>query len=556
MKKIFVAVLLTQLLLVLAGAGLLAVSGAVAMAAAFGLVGLLLLAGISWWLQGEVFGPLQVFEKSVHSLRSNARDLSYRHPAIGGVLTGAVESANHNRQTVRDTLFDVRRNNVQLSIRAAQIGKQIKDADAKAKEQEQLAQGIFSLTEETSQMVEKVRASMEVISGVARELAQGSEVTSKEMQVANDNARQAAEIMSGFTDSIGKLLENTGSIINSIDEIRGISEQTNLLALNAAIEAARAGEAGRGFAVVADEVRQLAERTNALAANVTGKVQEIHEQSRATAQSADTIGQSILKASEVLEETSAQLAQSLAGSQQVDREIGSIHQSTETLAHNNHEIHSNVGRMHQLSEQMSGLMQNCSGSSEQLIAAAEQVMAELGLFHIGEHAFDKIVSRLTKSKEECEAMLDKLAAEGYDLFDRNYQPIPNTNPQQYHTSYDMAYEKLFRPYFDQLAASIPGCDLAVMCTGEEAYPPTHVSKYCQVQTANVSQNMVVSRDKRFHKANRMLHRTSTDKSPFLFQAYVRDVGDIFALVSVPVFHKGRHWGGMMFGLQHEAIIKD
>jgi len=555
MKKILISVLLAQLLLVALGAGLLASEDA-AKAMIFGISGLVVLSAVTVWLNNQVLKPLYLFERSIHDQQQQARDLSYQYPNVGGVLDYAVQSSNKNRAAVRETLLDVRRNNIALSIKAAKIGKQIKDADARAQEQEKLAEGIFSRTEQSSHAVENVRASIEVISGVASELAQGAAGTNQDMAVANENARQAAQVMTGFTSSISKLLEDTEAIISSIAEIRGISDQTNLLALNAAIEAARAGEAGRGFAVVADEVRQLAERTNTLAASVTGKVQEIHAQSQQTSASAETIASNILKTSQVLDAATQQLTHFVEGSQQVDREIGAIQGAMAALTSNNRDIHGNVGRMHQLSEQMSGLMGNCNSTSLELIAAAERVMGEIGLFHVGDHPFDRIVARLRNAKAECETMLDQLAAQGLDLFDKHFQPIPGTNPQQYHTSYDKAYEQLFQPYFDQLAKSIPGCDLAVICVGDEAYPPTHVSKYSQPQTGNVQHNMVVSRDKRFHKANRMLHRTSTDQSKFLFQAYVRDVGDIFALVSMPIYHKGKHWGGMMFGLEHEALVKD
>ncbi|SMF33202.1 methyl-accepting chemotaxis protein [Pseudogulbenkiania subflava] len=556
MKRIFIGVVLSQLAVTVLGSLLLLDQGAGMAAAEFTSTAIVLLAASTTWLVSQVFRPLSRFEGAIHHVQQkHARNLTYQYPAVGGALRTSVESANKYRGTVCETMVGVRHNNIVLSIKAAQIGKQIKDADNKAREQETLAEGIFARTERSSAEMENVSASVSVISGVASELTQGAEITSQEMAVANQNAREAAQIMTGFTRSIDKLLEDTEAIISSVAQIRGISDQTNLLALNAAIEAARAGEAGRGFAVVADEVRQLAERTNNLASSVSGKVQEIHEQSRQTAGAAQSIAESILKASDVLDDATSQLNQFVQGSQQVNREIGAIQGAMSTLSENNRDIHGNVGRMHQLSEQMSALMEGSIGPSRELIGSAEQVMAKLGLFQVADAAFDRITALLRQSKVECEAMLDQLAAQGLDLFDKAFKPIPGTSPQQYHTCYDKAYEQLFRPYFDRLAASMPGCDLAVICVGDEAYPPTHVSKYCQPQTDDVARNTLVSRDKRFHKGNPMLHRTSTDKSEFLFQAYVRDVGDIFALVSVPIYHQGRHWGGLMFGLQHEALLQ-
>ena len=54
----------------------------------------------------------------------------------------------------------------------------------------------------------------------------------------------------------------------------------------------------------------------------------------------------------------------------------------------------------------------------------------------------------------------------------------------------------------------------------------------------------------------MLLKCGDDTREFLFQAYVRDVGDIFVLISKPVFVGGRHWGGFMLGLKHEAMLAD
>jgi methyl-accepting chemotaxis protein len=239
----------------------------------------------------------------------------------------------------------------------------------------------------------------------------------------------------------------------------------------------------------------------------------------------------------------------------VSTEIGAIHSAVDGLSANNHEIHEHVGTMHGLSKEMSTLTQNCIQTSKKLIGSAEDVMRELGRLRLGETTFDRIMARLEECTRQCEAKLAELAAKGHDVFDKNYVPIPGTNPQQYQVSYGADFERLFRAFYDETAASIPGCDLAVMVTRDETYPPTHVSKYCQRPTGDVNYNMAHCRDRRFHNGNPMLHKCGTDTRDYLFQAYVRDIGDIFVLVSKPVFVNGKHWGGFMFGLQHEALLQ-
>jgi len=342
-----------------------------------------------------------------------------------------------------------------------------------------------------------------------------------------------------------------------VDEIRGIADQTNLLALNAAIEAARAGESGRGFAVVADEVRKLAERTRHLADTVTSKAQAIHVQSRETSVAAGGAAKQISDAGEVLGKATMQLEAFTEGAASVNVEVSAISTAISGLSGNNQAIHEHVGTLKGYARDIANRLDRSDKVSKQLISAAEKVMAELGELRLGQSTIDRTLDRLRQAKGECEAMCAELTAQGLVLCDRRFTQIPNTEPAQYHTSYDEAFAKRFQSYYDRLASDIPGCDLAVICVGDEAYPPTHVSKYCQPQRpGEVAWNTAHARDKRFHKGNPMLHRTSTDTSPFVFQAYVRDIGDIFGLVSVPIYVKGRHWGGLMFGIEQAALTQD
>ncbi|MBQ4833377.1 methyl-accepting chemotaxis protein [Pseudoalteromonas sp. MMG010] len=92
----------------------------------------------------------------------------------------------------------------------------------------------------------------------AYDLAKKGEALS---QVTSDAINGLSDTVEVISTSVSEVADQTNLIAKAANMIEQIAEQTNLLALNAAIEAARAGEHGRGFAVVADEVRNLAKHT-------------------------------------------------------------------------------------------------------------------------------------------------------------------------------------------------------------------------------------------------------------------------------------------------------
>lgn len=208
---------------------------------------------------------------------------------------------------------------------------------------------------EQASSVQELTASLEEISSQTNMNAQKANDANSKAEIAQVNADLGTSKMKEMLQAMDDINESSSNISKVIKVIDDIAFQTNILALNAAVEAARAGHLGKGFAVVAEEVRNLAARSASAAKETT-----------------DMIANSIKKS-----EDGTKIARETA--EALSKIVGSIDKAnslvTEIAAASNDQAMS-IGQINLGIEQVLGVVQSNSATSEENAAASEELASQ------------------------------------------------------------------------------------------------------------------------------------------------------------------------------------
>lgn len=264
----------------------------------------------------------------------------------------------------------------------------------------QAANSLVQVTERTRQGVELQReetelaaTAMQQMAATAQDVARNASETRDAVELADSQARKGEELvrqattkidhlaqaMSGCSEAMGSLLNESTAIGKVLKVINALAGQTNLLALNAAIEAARAGENGRGFAVVADEVRNLARRTQASTDDIAAIIQQLRtvtEQAASRLQGCQALtGESVVLAGQA-SQTLQEIAAAVSTVEQMSQQIAAAAEEQSAVAEQVGESMERVRAVAEQSTEASGLLEASVCELEQVGGALNAAVGD------------------------------------------------------------------------------------------------------------------------------------------------------------------------------------
>lgn len=470
-------------------------------------------------------------------------DLSMQITAQGNAHQ--VESArlfNQFMERLRSALEDLRFHTIGVTLTSARSRQIAEKAGRDAARQEEFSEHIYRASEETaSAIAELSRWTSNIADLNSRNLgtAQGAV---QDLVQANAQIAAVGQMMQQFHGTVEQLEKTSANIRTILSTVQGFAAQTNMLALNAAIEAARAGEHGRGFAVVADEVRVLAVKVRGSADEIGDLLGDMIQVVSRTSQGTEQMIRESAQVQLAIDKSANEFTRMVDGFESTQSDLLQVSAAAEQLSVNNQGVRSRSHEIRELSARIRLELDTNNQQTQQLLDSTDKALHKLCQFRIGRGELESVLEILERRRDALEPELARLQAAGVNMFDRNHQVIPGTNPVKHNVSYAQAFRKACQYLIDAWASENDGA-LYCLPLDSKGYVAVHRSELSHEPCGDPAVDLVKSRHMRFFQS-----RDIPYMGRFKLQSYLRDTGEVMFNLSVPIHIDGQYWGGLFLGL--------
>ncbi|MDA8158920.1 MAG: diguanylate cyclase [Deltaproteobacteria bacterium] len=172
-----------------------------------------------------------------------------------------------------------------------------------------------------------------------------------------------------------------------------------------------------------------------------------------------------------------------------------------------------------------------------------------------ENKTDEVVKMAASCAAEVVSVVNDAVKNGEisssDIWDRDYIPLPDTNPQKYKTKFTDFVKKHIQPIEDKYLRIDPNLRFFVL-TDDNGYVAAHNSINDLPLTGDYKKDLTGNRSMRiFDDPVGLSVARNTDG--FIVQTYPRDNGELMMDIGVPVFIDGRHWGAIRVGVGEDRM---
>ena len=440
-----------------------------------------------------------------------------------------------------------------LSLELADVAGYVDDVLSKVNRQTGYLVELTSLASQLSEAAREIDKAGKRAQTKTGEFESTNKESSITVVQATEKIGDLVAGVSAMEDQLRLLNNSLGGVSRVSGDIQSVARLTNLLALNATIEAARAGEAGKGFAVVAGEVKMLASQTSEAAgvidstiSDVSGNVNDLIKSGGETRTVADNVSGGVTVINEAV---SVFTDMTNYMQNDVDSIASAANQSLgqcETMRHN---IETAADEM----QEANSALHEADQRINKLLAKGESLVAHVA--GSGRRVRDSsIIEYVRQAAQQVGQLFEQALASGEitreKLFDTDYSPIANTDPQQYKAGFVSLTDKYVSSILEAL---LQKDSRIVFCAAVDTngFLPTHNKKFSHPQRPGESDwNNAHCRNRRIFNDRTGLACAQNTK-PFLLQTYRRDMGNgqhaLMYDCSAPILVNGKHWGGFRMG---------